>query len=54
MPESLQIDFLRRLRSFITVEFKREVKELSTMALPVVGSVFESCFVLAVALLLSV
>ncbi|XP_060799988.1 multidrug and toxin extrusion protein 1 [Neoarius graeffei] len=35
MAERLHNAFLRRLRSFIPIEFKKEVKELSVMALPV-------------------
>ncbi|XP_017347251.1 multidrug and toxin extrusion protein 1 isoform X2 [Ictalurus punctatus] len=35
MAEYLNNAFLRRLRSFIPVEFKTEVKELSSLALPV-------------------
>ncbi|MCJ8740105.1 hypothetical protein PDJAM_G00055060 [Pangasius djambal] len=35
MAESLPSAFLRRLRSFIPVEFTKEVKELSALALPV-------------------
>lgn len=41
MAERLHNAFLRRLRSFIPIEFKKEVKELSFMALPVVSSMFE-------------
>lgn len=46
MAESLLAGFLRRLRSFIPVEFKKEVKEVSALALPVVSREFvlESCF----------
>lgn len=43
MAQSLHTGFLRHLRSFIPVELKNEVKELSAMALPVVSSMFKSC-----------